>query len=906
MATPNIVPRADSEGGLGTASKYWASAYIDTILTTGSIGIGATPSAFNADADDLVVGAGSGNTGITIHSGTSGFGSIFFADGTADDATEKRGQIRYLQGTERMDFHTDGVATAALSLAASGAATFAANIALGGGAFNTTHSNVTSIVNLDDNASIFTRSDLTNIGQNIYYNSSDAGAAIEDGRSTLVSLGKGTFSIHNSSASVSADAATSLQERFSIDTAGAATFAGDVAVGPKSNATIQVSETSGATVKMIAGSVGRIGTYTDDDLKIVTDGQDRVSISNTGVATFAGTVTGTSFNGIPFYSGPEGNSMYTHDVSATDNEAQYNAAYGFLAMDAISTGDANVAIGYKAGSAIAEGSANVAVGYEALMTEDGHGNNTAIGYRALRVQDAGADAHNTAIGFDAGVAVSTGIRNTLIGGLSGDNIDTGSYNVTLGMQSLSGATGVSKNTAIGTGALELFAGSGDTHNTAVGYTAGQLLSTGVENTLIGSLAGDGISLGSNNVALGYATLSAANAGSKSVAIGSGALAVQQTSFGIALCRPTSGSAVVTLASGNGRISDSLIGTVVTGTGVAGGTVTIIARSGNTEFTMSANATSGDGSATQTFTFTGGVDSNNAAVGYNAGNDVTTGIDNTLIGAYAGDALTTGSENIAIGSLALSTEDTGAKNIAIGNSALEVFNYNGHGNCTVIGYHAGKALTGRYNTVLGTEALSAEVAGVSNVAIGFESLKVSNGGTNNTAVGTQAGLALQDGGNNTIIGGNAGDALTTGSNNIIIGNAAAASAVNVNNEITLGDANISAFRCADQSIAALSDGRDKTDVKNSSYGLEFINTIRPVEFTWNFRPENMAEAKQGKKRVGFIAQELQEAMPNSENEILDLVYNVSDERIEAKYGNLIPILVKAIQELSEEVKALKNK
>ena len=142
--------------------------------------------------------------------------------------------------------------------------------------------------------------------------------------------------------------------------------------------------------------------------------------------------------------------------------------------------------------------------------------------------------------------------------------------------------------------------------------------------------------------------------------------------------------------------------------------------------------------------------------------------------------------------------------------------------------------------------------------------------------------------------------------MVIGYNAAASAVDVDNEITLGDANINAFRCADQSIAALSDGRDKTDIKNSSYGLEFINTIRPVEFTWNFRPENMAEAKQGKKRVGFIAQELQEAMPNSENEILDLVYNVSDERIEAKYGNLIPILVKAVQELSEQVKQLKNK
>ena len=40
MATPNIVPRSDSEGGLGTASKYWASAYIDAITTTGNVTVG--------------------------------------------------------------------------------------------------------------------------------------------------------------------------------------------------------------------------------------------------------------------------------------------------------------------------------------------------------------------------------------------------------------------------------------------------------------------------------------------------------------------------------------------------------------------------------------------------------------------------------------------------------------------------------------------------------------------------------------------------------------------------------------------------------------------------------------------------------------------------------------------------
>jgi len=44
MATPNIVPRADSEGGLGTASKYWASAYIDNVYV----------SKIGRDADNLL------------------------------------------------------------------------------------------------------------------------------------------------------------------------------------------------------------------------------------------------------------------------------------------------------------------------------------------------------------------------------------------------------------------------------------------------------------------------------------------------------------------------------------------------------------------------------------------------------------------------------------------------------------------------------------------------------------------------------------------------------------------------------------------------------------------------------------------------------------------------------------
>jgi len=42
MATKNIVPNADSEGGIGTSSKYWATGYIDAITTTGNLVIGGS------------------------------------------------------------------------------------------------------------------------------------------------------------------------------------------------------------------------------------------------------------------------------------------------------------------------------------------------------------------------------------------------------------------------------------------------------------------------------------------------------------------------------------------------------------------------------------------------------------------------------------------------------------------------------------------------------------------------------------------------------------------------------------------------------------------------------------------------------------------------------------------------
>ena len=95
---------------------------------TGRVAIGNTSVDYNADADDLIVGGGSGDTGITIVSGSSAgdYGAIYFADGQANGAEEYRGIISYEQNNEIMRFHTNTVE--ALELGLNQDATFAGQV----------------------------------------------------------------------------------------------------------------------------------------------------------------------------------------------------------------------------------------------------------------------------------------------------------------------------------------------------------------------------------------------------------------------------------------------------------------------------------------------------------------------------------------------------------------------------------------------------------------------------------------------------------------------------------------------------------------------------------------------------------------------------------------------------------
>jgi hypothetical protein len=129
-----------------------------------------------------------------------------------------------------------------------------------------------------------------------------------------------------------------------------------------------------------------------------------------------------------------------------------SVAVGLSALAALTSGSGNTAVGYTALTANTIGQENTALGYEALLTNvDGDGN-TAVGRGALRTMEPSDGAgKNTAVGGNAGYAVSTGIHNSFLGHSSGDLVSTGSDNTCIGYGSDGSANSASNQTVIGYG-----------------------------------------------------------------------------------------------------------------------------------------------------------------------------------------------------------------------------------------------------------------------------------------------------------------------------------------------------------------------------------------------------------------------------------------------------------------------
>ena len=245
---------------------------------------------------------------------------------------------------------------------------------------------------------------------------------------------------------------------------------------------------------------------------------------------------------------------------------------------------------------------------------------------------------------------------------------------------------------------------------------------------------------------------------------------------------------------------------------------------------------------------------------------------------------------------------GVGSTAVGRYALNVST--GQNN-TGIGFQAGRLqTTGFGNTALGAYSMNDFVTGSANTALGYFALRYATSSNNSTGVGSQALLNLLTGINNTALGQDAGRNITTGDNNVCIGFNAQATSATVSNEITLGNAVNSVLRCQVTSITSLSDARDKKEIEELLIGLDFVKGLKPVKFVWNDRDE---EGKHDIKDFGFIAQDLKKSQEDANlADTLKLVYEENPEKLEASYGKLVPILVKAIQDLAAKVEVLEKK
>ena len=277
------------------------------------------------------------------------------------------------------------------------------------------------------------------------------------------------------------------------------------------------------------------------------------------------------------------------------------------------------------------------------------------------------------------------------------------------------------------------------------------------------------------------------------------------------------------------------------------------------------------------------------LGYQAFNSATAQLfasgASVALGWYSGAKTTSGQQNVYIGgSNANYYTNTASYNIGIGPRALQ------------------GVTTGGSNTVVATNGSGQNIStGTNNCLFGYTVGRVITTGSFNIGIGSNSLYNVSTTNHNIGIGENAGYT-GAGGNCIMIGQSAYASSSSATNEITLGNSSISSLRCQVQTISSLSDRRDKKDIEELPIGIDFINTLKPVKFTWNMRDG----AKVGQQEAGFIAQDLDEAQIDAGAEdYLSLVLKNNPDKLEAAYGKLVPVLVKAVQELSAEVKTLKR-
>jgi len=231
----------------------------------------------------------------------------------------------------------------------------------------------------------------------------------------------------------------------------------------------------------------------------------------------------------------------------------------------------------------------------------------------------------------------------------------------------------------------------------------------------------------------------------------------------------------------------------------------------------------------------------------------------------------------------------ALTISLSINAQFAWNVNGTGTQGVFsnasGYYslamgAGNTASGTYSTAIGRLSVASDYA----------SLVIGQYNSSGSSVTTSGSATAYDTDNTAFVIGNG---TSSGSKSdafkvMFNGDATVGNDATIGNDLTVsGDGNFSGDIVTAGNVTVSSDIRLKKDIVNLPSTIDNIKALRPVSYS---KKSSLSSEEYGSTEIGLIAQELQEVYPNmvSEDDSKDPLLSVS-------YMELIPVLIKAVQE-----------
>jgi hypothetical protein len=293
---------------------------------------------------------------------------------------------------------------------------------------------------------------------------------------------------------------------------------------------------------------------------------------------------------------------------------------------------------------------------------------------------------------------------------------------------------------------------------------------------------------------------------------------------------------------------------------------------------------------------------NTAVGHQSGLQLTTANNCTFMGAVSGVYVTSASQSSAYGAGAMQGVSgqplTGLNNSAFGFLALYRIKTTAEANCAFGSECMGSTvhITGSYNSAFGRYSLYDISSGNGNSSFGYFSLSNCTTSSFNSAFGYSSLSNIVTETNCSGLGFNT---QVTGSN-----------------QVQLGDSATTTY--AYGAVQDRSDMRDKADIRDTVLGIDFIMSLRPVDFRWDYREdytdgvkgvdvEKDGSKKRNRFHHGLIAQEVKESLDNLGLDFggfQDHSISGGADVMSIGYTELVPILIKAVQELKAEIDGLR--